>query len=392
MSKFNFVVGCDTLVTALKKASRVAFDGYRLVVNGSKKNKDGKSVLSIFACDGNAQVTAAVYVTADGNNGNVVVGPEFANVIFTMAELKKDITLDVEDNCVKVSCDGARTVIPVKEDIKSLAPEKNDNTICMRISTEKLKLAVAKGGFRPFTDDCRGLKNVIAFKPVLKDAGNLKLRCFTTDNNTIACCDVEVDSVTSTADREVIYSLSCDKLISFVQLMDEEITDVFLNPAQVVFHNGNDFFIFRALDNKYPDALEHVIDDEAGKVVCRVKLGKAALNTAISLAQLCGKKDLPIVLSQKGEKFVVEDSQGKASMSLEAEIEGEFETFYCSPDLFKAVVDKLCDKEVTLGFISSVNPVFVSGEDNGAIAVALPINPRTINREKKEKQDSKESK
>lgn len=380
----KFEVRSEELIVALKKAAMIKAEEYQMVLSTDILMGEEEYLCTITACDGNAQVSAAFLAKInmeeedtekDTENNHqkyvVIVGTDFAAICFTMADLKKPYHFKVDDTSVEIKCGTAHTTVALKEGGKNLVPQRADDTICVTVDSKNLKKAILKGGYSSAKDTSRNLKNILGFTLLLSDEHDMKLKCYTTDMYTTAGCTVPVETSDRTCEESISYGLACDKMIGFAGYLMAEETEIFLNESQVVFRNGNDFYVFRAYEQKYPEIVEKIMDEN--EFVCSAIVPLRDMEIAVSLAILTNKEDKPIILRKEKNKVIITDIFKNSVTEIEAEITGDFDEIAFRADFMKAVLAKTDGEKVRLGLNDKKQPIYVIGEDDHTVAIVAPV-------------------
>lgn len=375
----KFKVEVNEIMEALKKAKMSVKDGYMISVNCERKSENGHVYANITSGDGNTQVVSSFLVVVDKackGGFSFVCGPEFAAVISTMAEIKKDIVVEVSQKSITLICGGARTVLGTKEKIELLDINKSEDQYCVEIKTEELRKLVSFGGYRPSVDDTRGFKNMLQITPVLRDTDTACLRVVTTDCYCIASCRSKVGAISTTLNEDMSYGVSCDKMHAFVSVMKNEKTTLFFTKNQIVISNGNDFYIFRVFNTSYPPMILDTVNVHKKDFPCTVQVCSKELDTALALVLISNKQDgKPVIMKFKDEKMILYDAFGKSRIDIEAKIEGEFaeSEYICSASFLKLAVSKAFSISVTLCIRERSMPLYVIGEYEDALGVVFPM-------------------
>lgn len=375
VKNMEFKMKRTEVVNVLRKVSTVKADTYQLSLSTNVEFEKGKYYCTVSACDGNAQATIAFLAQIEKTMEEpvvVYVGAEFISICFTMAEQNQDYVFCIED-ALSITCGEAHTSIPLKAEGKGLNPEKTEETVCVKMKSQLLKEAVLKGGYCVSKDDSRGLKNVFGFIMKLSDEKDLKLRCYTTDMYMSSACTVPVMETDKLKDADISYGLACDRMLGLVGNLQEEETHIFLNKGQIIFRNGNDFYIFRAFEKNYPPTLESFFDKK--EFACTLEVSVKELEMAIALAALTSEERSPIILKNEENKLVVTDQLGNTSTSIDVAMEGTFDLIGCQAAFLKNVIGKIGSEKIYVGIDGSKVPMYLWNENSAVAMVA----PQTVN-------------
>lgn len=361
------------VVNVTKKVSMVKTDTYQLVLSTREALKDGTYLCTASACDGNAQATISLIAQIEEPIEEpvvVYVGAEFISICNILAEQNHDYIFRVED-ALSIICGEAHTTIPLKTEGKSLNPEKTEETISVKMKSQLLKEAIVKGGYCVSKENNRGLKNVFGFIMKLSDKKNLKLRCYTTDMYVSSVCTVPVIEADKLEKENITYGLACDRMMSLVGNLQEEETQIFLNKGQVVFRNGNDFYIFRAFENNYPDTMEQYFEKQ--EFACTLEIPVKEFETAITLASLTNEESKPVVLKNDNGVLAVTDRFGNTSTRIEVSMDGTFDLIGCRGIFLKTAIGKIGQEKIWIGIDGATSAIYLWNEDvAAAIAMIAP--------------------
>ena len=368
----------DMLVNALKKASITAKDGYMVSIDPSRKDGDGKVFGSLTSFDGNTQIVS--HFTAKVPEGvkafSVCTGTEFYNVVMAMSELKKDISIEIAENDIKLVCGAAKTAIGRKETIEMFEIKADKEQYCVQLKLNEFKKTVLKGSYCPSREDSRGFRNMLQLTPICPSMEDAKLRMVTSDGYCIAICDGAVNAISKEQDAQRSYGVACDRMRVVAGLCGGDEVNVFFSKNQVVIVNENDFYIFRTFLTAYPASVGRMIDKPAH--ACNVTLDAKELDTALSLALITNGDMNPVVLELSGKNLIVSDSFGKSRTEIMVEPSGDIEEAYCcNASFLKTAVIKAASEKVALGFDGAAMPLYVRADgQNNAVGIIAPVHQK----------------
>ena len=366
MEKILVEIKKEELMSALKKTGMVKTEALSLIFYPKK------GYGNITASDGSVQVSGCFFfeeIDCEKDVEEIIVGTEFNAVCETMAPMSEKFILEVSDTDVVIRCGKAKSSVGRKKEMRTMVAIKDENTISLKMETSLLKRAIQKGGYRSMDDNSRGLKNVLSFIPMLESAEAPRLECFTTDMYVIAMSTVDIKEVSKTTDEYLSYALPSDRMLLMTGLLDAEETEVFLNTEQLMFRNGNNFFLFQVYDRDYPKEMhEKFMNNDFSQVL---ELNKKELEMAVSLANLSLKEREPVILSGKEDQISV---CGKGETVTQIDSKGaEFDEIGFNPDFLKAVIKRTDGDIIKIGFSSQYPFVNIAGEEKDDFAYVAPV-------------------
>lgn len=395
MIKFN--VNELEFLKAIEKASISVKDSYIITI--SNREYKGKKLANITACDGNSQAMATMIVEAE-KPFRVIVGVELLTVVKTLSRLKKGIIFELEGNNITIKAGLSTVELVAKEegmsiDVSNIRNEENVIEIVM--NSEKF-IAGIKGAVYPATslDNVREiLQDTVCFVPC--DSG---LRLISSNGSVVAGADVVIEKGNenfSKSKQEKNYlSVSAAAINKVASHLDvSKTTTIYMIPKQLLINNGNDFYIIRPYEKAFPMAVSSILYKENRNY--QIKMSASELKVALDIAVLDSSENTnkrAIISLNKNGKVKISSIYKKNKSILSAITHDGEMTIALSAEYLKKIVDVISCDNVILSGTNSIEPIYVTGENNNSlISLVSPINLDKVNKKViEEKEDSKEEK
>lgn len=380
----KFTVGNRDLLKAVEKASVGIKETYIISVT-MRPDKEGNKYASVQASDGEVQGMASFTVKSNETEPfKVIVGKEFHSIIKTLSQWDKDIEMVVEENSAVLKSGTSIVPIALREDGMSIAPcnPKNEpGVISILVDSKELIPAVKKGGFayQSGNSGAAGTQDAVCIMPVTDGETNY-LRFISADSNMAAGADAKLDNVDANftaaakAEQKFAVSLNAIALQEITAKFEAEKTQIFIFPKQVLLKNGNDFYIIRPFEKKFPLVVTGILYSDSREYKLRVN--SRELKTVLDIVMLEGNAKDPIgaklTLSKEGN-MTVSSLSGKNKTDMKAaSSEGEVAIAF-KAQFLKVAIDKTFSEFVTLSGCGSTAPMYITGDDPKAISVIMPV-------------------